>query len=73
MMGKREQKIEICSYFTSLRGICITWGYNHHHSSSRIYFGSISANYISRRYSQSQKDLMLEPLAGSCYHDESGF
>ena len=45
----------------------VTWGYNHHHSSSRIYL--CSNMNVSQGIHSIRRDLILEPLAGSCYHE----
>ena len=45
------------------------WGYHHHHISSCIYLCSNmkSLKCVSRHSQRTRRDLMLEPLAGSCY------
>ena len=77
-MGKLPGNDESRNYLSSvvLRAswAYITWGYNRHHSSSRIFFGSKSNCSVSQGniIHSSRRDLIFEPLAGRCYH-ESGF
>ena len=69
-MGKREQKFEICSFY-ELQGHILHGAIT---STTALHVSILAAmqTTVSEGIHSSRRDLILEPLAGSCYH-ESGF
>ena len=75
LLGNDESRNYLSSVVLRASWAYISRGYyNHHHSSSRILFGSNSNCSVSQGniIHSCRRDLIFEPLAGSCYH-ESGF